>query len=696
MPDTSMTKDAIQAAVRIMASTSVDFMDNIAVPRIKRHYKYYHGGTDLKTRKGRSNVVMTETRDTIEALMPTLMRIFLTTKNPVEFEPETADDVEMADQATELVNHVVMKENDGWMLLSDFMRDALIADYSAIKVWWDKSPQVEEIEYSGLGEEDLAVLTNDPDIKILEALGTGDPEPGVEAIYDVKVRKTTTEGRCRLTLIPSEELIIDRNATDYDTAKIIGHRAYSTVSEGIAQGYPPDACLRNSGIDKEDPNRLYRERSTFVQEFETHPVEAEDGHRMLIISELYVRLDQDGDGVSELRRIVALGTQYEIVENDAASEIPIAIASPFMIPNAILGFGIGRITVDLQDISTAVTRNTLDSLYSAVNPRYAIVAGQVNEDDVLDERFKGLIRMRAPGMVQPLETNYLGAQTLAFLEWLDQKKEQRTGISKVAAGLDADVLQSTTALAVNAMMTAAQAKSESIARTLAELGLCKVFCLVLKCLIRHQDKNKTIKLTGKKFASYDVAEWNPGLRVTCRVGLGRGTTDERMHSLQVIAAEQKTILTTVGPQNPWVSPEQYAHTLSESVDLAGFPDSHRFFNPPQVVAQKVAEMTEAAKNKPQEPSPEMMRAQADAQKAQADVQLAQQKAEADLKLKTVEMEARIQIEREKAAAGIDLKRETAKAELELKRAEFVAELELEKMKVQLNPGGPGVGNIPTQ
>ena len=51
--------------------------------------------------EGRSSVVSTEVADTVEAIMPNLMRVFTANDKYVRFSPRTAEDVERAEQVSD-------------------------------------------------------------------------------------------------------------------------------------------------------------------------------------------------------------------------------------------------------------------------------------------------------------------------------------------------------------------------------------------------------------------------------------------------------------------------------------------------------------------------------------------------------------------------------------------------------------------
>ena len=60
-----------------------------------------------------------DVRDTIEGMLPSLMRVFFSGEHTVEFAPQSAEDVETAKQATDYVNFVMNRDNNGYAVLLD-------------------------------------------------------------------------------------------------------------------------------------------------------------------------------------------------------------------------------------------------------------------------------------------------------------------------------------------------------------------------------------------------------------------------------------------------------------------------------------------------------------------------------------------------------------------------------------------------
>jgi hypothetical protein len=101
---------------------------------------------------GRSSVVSTDVRDTIEAMLPQLVVTFLSGDSVAEFEATKPGDEDKANQATEYVNYLFLKKNNGHKIGYTWMKDALLQKNGIVKVWWDTRFEEKKEEYRGLSD----------------------------------------------------------------------------------------------------------------------------------------------------------------------------------------------------------------------------------------------------------------------------------------------------------------------------------------------------------------------------------------------------------------------------------------------------------------------------------------------------------------------------------------------------------------
>jgi hypothetical protein len=652
-----MTEEELQGVVSSEITDSISFIDEDVAPIRAQATEYYLGEPFGDEEEGRSQVVSTDVRDTVKAMMPSLMRVFFGPERVVEFMPNGPEDVAGADQATDYIDYIFKKDNPGFTVLHSAFKDALIRKTGIIKYWWDESTEVKAEYFSMLDEGSMMMLTQDPNVEIsavreypipglppqTDAMGIMLPQP---MMYDVQIKRRVKTGKVRIEALPLEEFLIDRRAKSIDDATFVGHRAMKTVSELVAMGYDYDLVSEQAGSDYGfDTNEEYQARNPYSIVRGSTNSDPSTDHVLYI--EGYIKVDFDGDGIAELRRVCTIGSSHKVIKNEIVDERQFADFCPDPEPHTFFGMCPADDTMDIQRIKSNVQRGMLDSLAQSLHPRTAIVEGQANLEDVMNTEVGAVIRMRAPGMVQPFVTPFVGEAAFPMLAYLDDIKQSRTGISKAAAGLDADALQSTTKAAVAATVNAAHQHIEMIARIFAETGMRRLFRGILKLVIENQDKERIVRLRNT-FVPVDPRSWDVGMDVTVNVGVGDGTIEDRINILAQVAGRQEQIIQTQGPSNPVVSVVQYTNTLTKMLQLAGIKDSQNYFNqlPPDW------QLPEPPAPKP---TPEEILAQVQAQSIQADIQ---------------KKAAELELEREKMIRADDRERDRIEQDGILRRYEM--------------------------
>ena len=618
---------------------------------------YYLGRPFGNEVEGRSSVISTEVADVVEQIMPSMMRIFTGTDKVVRFAPRTEEDVEKAEQATDYVNFVLQNDNDYYRVLYNFIKDSLLFKIGVVKVCWEEADEVKQEMYEGLEESELALLLANPDVEVIEqntsVIMAGDEELGIDEIvnYDVTLRTRTKSGRIRVENVPPEEFLVNRRAKSMEDARFICHRTTMTVSELVSMGYDQDEIEAYAGVGELEVDMERRKRFEDLDGQNDYNF-ADPSQREVPVYESIVKVDYDEDGVAELRRVLSIGDSGDyVLENEIIDYIPFAVISPILMPHRLIGRSIFDLTKDLQVIKSTLMRQYLDSTYLSVMPRVVAVEGQVNIDDLLEGAPGSVIRTRTPGAVQPLSTGGVGGEIQPLMRYLDEIKEQRTGMSKASQGLDANALQSTTAAAVAATVKGAGQKLESYARTIAETGMKDLFRIVLKLVSTYQQQPRIIRLRNK-FVPIDPREFE-GFDIVVNVGLGTMDEQEKMARLMEIIVKQEQILQTLGPNNPLVGMDQYANTLRQYVELAGMKDASRYFKDP---AQ--AQMMQQQQQQQRPPNPEMVKLQQ------------------EFELKKAKLDAEIALEREKMMAELELRRQELAAESQLRAAKALTDAEI--------------------
>jgi len=671
-----MDETELQGIVSAELEDAVSYIDSDVSPIRAKGTEYYRGDPFGNEEEGRSQVVAMEVRDTVSAMLPSLMKVFFSTENVVEYVPRGPEDVAGAQQATDYANYIFTSDNNGFMTTYAIFKDSLVRKCGIAKYYWEDVEEVKIEQYSGLDDQTIQILMQeDAEVKIV--VSYPDPsmpmmQPQVDPVtglpmqmpqpmlHDVQIKRNTKDGRIRIMAVPPEELLLDRRARSFDDAGIIAHRQMATVSDLIGMGYDQDEIEENISSTDLDSNDEYLARqplsTTFGAADSLNPMQ-----RRVLYIEAYMRVDFDGDGIPELRKICCMGSGYTMVRNLPASYIPFVDfpCDPEPHTSPLEAMSIFDITHDIQEIKSEIMRNTLDSLAQSIHPRTAIVEGQVNIDDVLNNETGAIIRMRAPGMVQAFSSPFVGQAAFPMLEYMDQMREDRTGMSKAAMGLDPDALQSTTKAAVTATVSASQSRLELQARILAE-GMKKLFKGILYLMTTHQDKPRMVRLRNQ-WVQIDPRVWDASMDVNVNIGLGNGDNNEKLSALNIIMQKQEQIMAQFGPMNQIASLPMYIKTLQKAIELSGYKDASSYFNTLPADFQMPQE--------PAKPTPEEVLAQVQAQSIQADIQ----KKAAELELQREKMVRDDDYRRDQLAQDLLLK----KYELELKYGTQISTAEID-------------------
>jgi len=688
-----MDEGEIEGIARDAVSDAIDFVESeIAEDRIQAQ-RYYEGECNLEAEEGRSRVVSTKVRDTIRQIKPSLLRVFLSNENYVQFVPTSPQEVAAAETATKYV-HSQFTEKNGYRVLTDVFHDALLKKTGIVKVYWDTSRESETYEYSNLTEQEFMLLAQDQDVDVIEHSMTYEVQIGPDgmenqvAAHDAKIVRYKTIGELRVDSVPPEEFFIDRNARSIDEFYVCGHRTEMRAGDLIAMGYDPDVITALGGISDHDT-------MAEAEDFERRGYEQEEDEdirdpsmRLVAVTECYMRMDIEGIGIPQLYKITMGGGEYQLLDYEQCSHVPFAVFESDPEPHTFFGRSIADLIIDDQDASTSILRGILDNIAMVNNPRLSMVEGQVNIDDLLNNEIGGIVRMKAPNAVQEMTVPFAAGQTLGAMQYYDQLVEAKTGISRASTGLDPDALTAQTATAARLTASAAAGQIEVIARNLAEGGMTRMFKLMLKLLAENSPEEQMMRISGEMFAPINPQSWNTSMSISVNVGLGTGKEDERLAAMQQTLQTQMQIYQTYGAQNGIVTLTNIRNTLADMLAITGVRNSDRYYAPmnPQIEQQlMMAAQQRAAQQQQMQQDPNQVLAQA---QIQAETIRAQAKAQSDL--------AKIQLDAQKALAADDRERDKMDQDLLIKAAEIVGKhgtaVDVETIKqMQNTPRYPDTG-----
>ena len=657
-----LTETEIQSTITNAVREAVDFVESEIAPDRITAQKYFDGGTKIEHEDGRSKVVATKVRDTIRAIKPALMRVFLQSDKPVEFIPTTPQAVQGADQATKYAKYV-FERNNGFRILHSAFHDALIKKTGVVKVYYDEAPDLEIDEYSDLTPEQLQLVEADPEVEVIEREETIISEAIIDAMgmelqpqiatYSIRVARESLKGQIKIEAVAPEDFFVDRMAVSIEDCYVCGHTSEARVGDLVAMGYDFETVYNLSGSADgtvDDEEELARRGWDDTAEDE-HP--NDPSMRKVQFAEAYMKMDIEGLGVPKLYKFICAGNDYEILEYELCDYVPFAVFEVDPEPHTFFGRSLAEIVEDDQDAATSMLRGLLDNIAMMNNPRLGVLEGRANIDDLLNNEIGGIVRMKDINAVREFQIGNAAISALPAMQYYDEAIRAKTGVSGAAMGLDADALQSQTAAGVNAAVQAATAVSELIARNLAEGGMKQMFRLIAQIARQNPNPGEMMRLDGQ-FVPVDPRSWTNDLDLVVNVGLGNNAREERIMMLQSTLQTQMQIWQGYGPANGLVSMTQIRNTLADLLGMAGLHNADRYYNPmnPQMEQQLMMQAQQAAQGQQQQSDPNMAFMQAEQMKAQTRAQVDMQKAAMEHQRKLMELASSDDLKRDEMAQNL--------------------------------------------
>jgi hypothetical protein len=679
----------------------------------RRALNYYEGRmTDTPSEEGWSSVVSRDVSDVIGWVLPGIVRVFTASDRIVDYQPMEPGDEEFTEQASDTINYDFWVTNPGYRILWDATHDSLLLGDGIVKTWWDDTKCYKTSVHSGLTAEQIAMLTENEDVEIVEQTEgegyedyvEGEPMAGPDGqmmpgepqlvnipTYDVKIKRVTSYGTLRFKAIERGNFFIDRDATTIEEARFCSQRdPRVTRSELLRMGFDKEkvqSIPRYDGSPDSNQDELTRD--------DTEPglVDAPDEATEFVeLHESYLQMDVNGDGIAETIRAYyagngGAGVLLEWEECDEEKPFDQIPCTP--VPHRFSSDSLAGEVMDIQQIKTVLLRQGLNNTYQVNVPRMQIESdGVENMDEVINPTIGGvIIRKTGTLPIEPFVIPSILPNVLEATAAMDRIIEWRTGISRSTAALDPEALQNQTATASQLQHDSAYSQIELIARNQSELGWKKVFSKALRLTVKHQDKQRTIRLRDE-WVNVDPRHWNSEMDAVVNTGLGTGSRDRDLMMLQQVSMQQEKL--ALAMQQTGMSElaidmlDKIVKTSVKGAEAAGLRNAADYF--PDLTEEVLTGLKEQAKAAQGQEDPkialEREKSEADMQMKQAEMQMKAQMAQQAAQLDMQKAQASNELEKQKMQMEFALKREQLVAELNLKREQLNAELQMAQQQWQ--------------
>lgn len=556
------------------SANAVGAHDEILADRIEQLNDYYHGKPYGNEVDGRSQFVTREVYETIESIMPYLVKIFFSSDKAVIFDPSDEDDVMASQQETEYVNWVFYKDNPGFEVGYTWLKDGLMNKVGYVKATRETSEPRKE-EYENQTETQVAKLAESLGDDFEGDLNVFEQDDGLFTVEVIEEPQSKTV----VCNIPPEEFSISEGDTRIQSARYVSHNSPRTLSEIRAMGFDIDDDVQDDG-EHNSLSSIHQDRHEEVTDNLGQFDDIDKGaSRTVILREEYLLLDRDKDGVNELWQFFRVGDT--ILHEEEVDERPYYSWSPIIVPHRHVGSTPADPVMDIQLLKSKVTRNLLDNQERINNGRFAVVDGQVNLDDLMSNSPLGIVRQNFQGAVQELPTPALDRSAFEVLGYADSLAEKRTGVSERGQGLDPKMFNSNTAASTaELVMSSAEQKLELIARTFAETGLKQLMLGIHKLGMQHEKPGKKIRTNNGVFIELNPREWRHRYDMNVTVGIGNGSKNQQMLQMQQIEQTVQSIA-AAGGLGTIITPTNVWNLAMEKARVAGRKDGALFFTQPQ-------------------------------------------------------------------------------------------------------------------
>lgn len=621
----------------------------------------YNGEPYGDEEDGSSQVVSRATAETIDYMVPSILRTIVSGERVVEFLHRDAD---KAHEATETIMYLLMDEQDGYTILHDWMKSGLL-EKNAVAMTYPETGKPKRHMMQGVSVLALQALEQDG-YRIIEAEPAGEDENG--PLFTVAAIEERPVKFCDAA-VPNEEFYCSPDARTLTLAALKGRRVRKTLSDLVAMGFDRDEVetISSDGYHSDTVSDA-RDQDRYTAGSERNGMA-----RTVWWHEDYVTFDANGDGIAELLYIQRSADFkiFAIDEMEDEEDHPFEEWCPFPMPHRRVGQSLADKVMDLERIETVILRQTLDGVYISNNPSTYLHEDSIGEntiEDILTVRAGRVVRWKGAVAPQERAGNFDPQVGLTMLEHVERMRESRTGITRLNMGLDEDTLNQT-AKGQGQLIARGEQQEEYVARNFAN-GFAKLITKKARLLQRH-GRPLWVPIDGQ-YKQVDPRQWPEDMIARSRMGLGTVNKDQRIgYRREVIGMQAQALEAGLGI----VDEDKFYNSAKGFIKEIDLGDVSEFFNEPA----KGPDGNPLPK--PEKPDPEMAKVQAEAQMQQQQQQFDQQATAAKLQGEQQIAAFKLQAQRDADAAKLESERQKAMLDQQLARdkANFEAQLAQEKM-----------------
>ena len=544
-----LSDDEILTLVDANIKQAVGYFDSKLSTERQRVMEYYTAKLPFPHHDGNSKFVDQSVYNAIESMKATLLEVFASGRKIVSFTPQNPEDVEPARIASEYVDYVVFRQNEGYSCMSDIIQDGLMARIGVAKVYWQDLIEPVEQEFEGTVES-LDVLLADEAYDVKEV---NIDEVSGEVTATVIFNKNSS--KVCIDQIAPEEFIVEPRGVDLQSMNFMAHRSSRTLSELRKMGFDPDKLDKIGSYDtstelETDPEHLARFENVGADMLNVGK-DYQDQVKSVLVYEAYINIDKDGTGEAKRYKVTKAGNQ--VLDCQECMELPFVHFCPLPVPHSFYGSNFGKRVIDIQNAKSILTRSILDHAIISNNPRYTVTkGGLVNPRELMNNKVGGLVNVTRPDAIQPLQQASLNPFVFQTIKLLEDNMENTTSISSLSQGLNKDAVskQNSSAM-IEQLANLSMQRQKIIARNFANHFVRPLFEKVYRLVVENEDRDKIVDVAGN-WIEVNPKTWVESRNAFVDLHLGYGENDreaQKLLGLHQLMTQDAGLQAMYSPQN---------------------------------------------------------------------------------------------------------------------------------------------------
>lgn len=623
-PDLSSDKlEAFEEALLKQVRSDVDdceeYLEETIRPKITENWGFYNG-TLPKKREGEPSFVDNTCSSTVEHYVASCMDAFSSGES-LEVVPDGVTSPVTLKVINQVLNDVLDSDNDRQTLYRAFFKDAMVSSASVMRPIIREENKIEKEFFTEQTQDVIQFrqvqLESDDQYESVEVLITDKKD--VQVSQDIPVEPTSLLGQMDVTgistvmeqtlytgyfaivskvktikieAVPAENFIINKDARGIKDARIVGHKAMTTISTLLEMGIDEDKVMKvweKCNDDDADSNIASLSRKSGLV-LDNDDDSLDNSQREVELYELYIKSSVEETVGTD--KEIAVSKLYQVfycegvlLAYQETDEVPYCGTSPIPRPHMFWGEGMVDITKSIQSARTGLLRQQFVYNEMASRPRFEYNPEELhNVRDIFNTAPGTGIAVKAPGTINPIQLTAMAGDSAGLLQMLDTMRESGTGMSFVGQGMLGEALAAGSSTQSAAMiLSEGQLVQKSVINTLLN-GAIIPLVKTLYNMLRENFSTWDLQVDGEKL-TINPNEW-PELR-DVRIKTPLGTTAKLEQSQKYGNLAQ--VLATAAPGTELAklaSASNIRAAMVKSYELMDIADAQYYMNDDSTIQQK--------------------------------------------------------------------------------------------------------------